>query len=396
MQKKSSSSSRRKNPPKGSRQSNGTGLPQVSLQPAPSALSASPTRVGMSDVLRHTVSWLIGYVYVGNGTLGATDSIYLTDPTGTDIIVPVASAGKGANVPMAPADALLGASYVTDVFKHFARLRLLRQHIDIFSLLPSTSNSMTVVIGPQRGPSNVGGAATDTTAALTYTEVISMAKATQVASWQNARLDMTEHIAGGAGARQNEFMTAGPATNDTGSFNYYNVQVIPSTFAISGTNSTTGLRGLKTHAVIGTWIVDLIDFIGGNANNVSEFSILCSCDGRRVRGAAALLREREERKTQECGEMISAQTALERKDEVKVLNKSPLREEGQTLIPVPLTRAPHEQKEPVELTVLQSRSGGYVRIEAAQHPANTPDPRANVAARDKDPPPSSSGWFRSS
>jgi len=228
-------------------------------------------RVGMSDIRNHTMSWLAGYIYVGNGTLGATDSVYFCDSTKTYTIV--ADTGVGANVPVAGGDGIVGATYIGDVIKHFARMRINTQKLILEPLQPSTANSMVALIAPQKGASGIGKAVTDTTAGLTYTNVISMNSVKQAASWESCTVDMTGFIGGGSGAKQNEFDINQGLNNSTGlqdSYSYAARGVIPTTFAVSGSNSTSALRGTVTHAVFIEQTVDLVDYIGGNAATYPE------------------------------------------------------------------------------------------------------------------------------
>jgi len=220
----------------------------------------------MSDVRGHTVSWLAGYAYVGNNTLGANDSVYFVDPTGTDIVVAWSGESTNGNVPVAMADSLVGATYASDVEKHYARKRISSVKLACVPLFPATTNSMSVIIAPQRGAKGVGKAVTDTSAANAYTNVLSMAGSKQCASWEGMEIDMTSCIAGGSGSAQNEFdVSAGDdATTEVSNGGSSYLGVVPCTFCLSGNNSTAALRGTKTHAIILTVKVDFIDFIGGN------------------------------------------------------------------------------------------------------------------------------------
>jgi len=251
----------------GKARSNGQGTVYHGSTSLGAAVSSRLRRVGMSDVIGHTISWLIGYTWVGDGaTVGEANSLYLIDPTQT--YVTILGTGIGSNTAIAAADAIWGASYCADVLKHYARIRIRKQFVDLQSLVPSTANSCTVVIAGQRGASGIGTAsASDNKAGSTYTNVVSMSGATQVASWESCRVDMTDMIAGGSGAAQNEFdVNAGFNSASVQGNNSYTARgVVPSSFAISGANSASGLEGKRVHAVIGTWVVDLLDFIGGQS-----------------------------------------------------------------------------------------------------------------------------------
>jgi hypothetical protein len=218
--------------------------------------------VGMSDIRAHRMGWLAGYVYVGNGTLGATDSIYLVDTSKS--YTSCAGVQGGFGIPVAGADSMFGATYIADVIKHFARMRINSQKLALIPLQPSTANSMTVLIAPQKGATAIGARASDTTAGQTYTNLISQQGVREASSFESIELDMTPFIGGGAGARQNEFnLAAVGATYTEGVPPYELLQLVPTTVSVSGVNSTTALRGTLTHAVFIEQVVDLIDYIGG-------------------------------------------------------------------------------------------------------------------------------------
>jgi len=233
----------------------------IRIAPAASVRSLG-RRAGMSDIRGHTMSWLAGYIYVGNGTLGATNGVYFQDATKT-YTMQQSSGSYGQNVPIAGADSLVGAAYIADVVKHYARMRIIRQKLILEPLQPSTQNSMVVLVAPQKGPTAVGDLTTGTGAAATYIDVISMTGVKQAASWESCEVDFTPYIGGGSGARQDEF------DNNLGYNAGYNNPayvyrgVIPTTFAVSGQSSTSGLQGTQTHAVFIEQVVDLIDYIGG-------------------------------------------------------------------------------------------------------------------------------------
>lgn len=227
-------------------------------------VSVSTRGIGMSDLINHRISYLTGYIYVGNGTLGATDSVYFVDPTVTDTVLGV--------VAILPSDTLIGATYVADVDKHFARKVIKQCRLRLEPLFPSTSNSMSVIIGPLRGPatSSVSALKTDNTASNTYTNVLSLSGSKQCASWEDLEIDLTPYIAGGSGARQNEFPISGVTSGVSFGGAGFNPTGVCCCFAVSGNSSTTALRATKTHAVIIEQVVDLLDFVGGTVANPPE------------------------------------------------------------------------------------------------------------------------------
>jgi len=225
-------------------------------------------RLGLSDMVRHQLSWLVGYIYVGNGTLGATDGVYFCDPTKGYILTSPSTTG-GAQVPIFAPDYYVGATYASDVFKHYARVRYGKSKLSIVSLNPATTNAMTVVVAPKRGPTGIGQLTTGTVAAEQQTNVWSMAGSKQFASWESGDVDLSPFIAGGSGAAQNEFdANLGLNSGDQNQADSVSRGVVPCTFAVAGNSATAALRGTVTHAVICEQVVDLLDFIGGNTQYV--------------------------------------------------------------------------------------------------------------------------------
>jgi len=234
------------------------------------------TRLGMSDIRSHRLSWVIGYTFVGNGTNGTANSVYFQTASSTYLIVAQGNNSSG-QVPIAASDLDLGATYASDIEKHFARKVVKRMWIHIDSLQPSTSNNMMCVLGVSRGP---GGMAFSTPAALatasvasnTVNQVSSMAKSIPVDSWEHKTLEITEFIAGGSGPKQNEFEiqgapgTGGGAIYTNGAGNVPDLDgdsLVPACFAIAGNNTTAALQNTKVHQISIEQEIDLLDYVGG-------------------------------------------------------------------------------------------------------------------------------------
>lgn len=224
--------------------------------------------IGMDDLEAHKVSWIAGSVYVGNGTNGATDSVYFS--SNTSGLVPGTSGG--GQVPILGSDAGVGKSYVSDIEKYYARKVIRKLKVRLLSVQPSTANSMVALIAPVRGPAASGDTVTftaATTAAPAYSNVVGMTGVKSVPSYKDAVLDMTPYIAGGSGPKQNEFSinrdgdTSGTAWG-AGTLDL--VGIAPAAFVISGVNGTTGLRGGITHYVVIETVADYLDFLGGMSN----------------------------------------------------------------------------------------------------------------------------------
>jgi hypothetical protein len=240
----------------------GTDLtPTQTIVGAAVSSSSVPRGLGLVDIRKMELSWQAGYIYVGNGTLGATNGIYFLDPSSTYTLFP--------GIAVSGSDSLVGASYVNDLQKHFARKVIHKCFVEITSLNPSTSNSMVAYIAPYRGAGQTVNMVkqVDTTAANTLTNIISMTGARPFASWQSGVIDASSFISGGSGAAQNEFQINTTHNGNTTVYanNVDGVGLIPLSINCAGNNSTSGLQGTSTHIVVIRQIIDLLDFIGGQS-----------------------------------------------------------------------------------------------------------------------------------
>jgi hypothetical protein len=235
------------------------------------------TQLGIGDLKKLTIAYPMGYTFVGNGTDGTNNSVYFQTASGTYLIAGTGSAISGTlpsgAVPIAPSDGDLGASYVTDIFKHFSRVRINRLQVHVDSLQPSTSNNMVAVVGPSRGPglgqfSYAVALATGSIQSNSYGQVSSMQGAFAVDSWESKCVDLTRYIAGGSGPLQNEFEIS---TIGTAEKIYPTAEppqgpllgLVPACLTIAGNSTTAGLAGTRVHQISISFEVDLLDFLGG-------------------------------------------------------------------------------------------------------------------------------------
>jgi len=240
------------------------------------------TKAGFSDIKSHRMTWVIGYSFVGDGTRGAANSVYFVPfSSGTPAwLVQGQAAGSSGLAPIAASDLDLGASYISDVEKHYARKVIKRMWIHVDSLHPATSNDMMIVVAASRGPG--GGAnsipityATAVVTANSVGNVSSMKGAMTVDAWESKTMEITDFIAGGSGPRQNEFEIARSITANDGTEAIYKtsgtattanlVGIIPSCIGVAGVNSTGGLQNQNVHQITIEQEVDLLDYIGGMA-----------------------------------------------------------------------------------------------------------------------------------
>lgn len=230
--------------------------------------------IGLPDLRMHKVSWVTGFVYVGDGTNGATDSVYFRTAGangGTANNLTPGNSGGGAN-PVLGSDPNLGQAYVADVEKHYSRKVLRRARLRAVSVQPSTANNMMTCIAPVRGCGASGDTAVfwaATTAAPTLQNTMGMSGAKTCTSYESLELDLTPYIAGGSGAKQDEFSINRDGDTTAANWGGGSIDlagIAACAFVVAGTNSTAALRGVNTHyVIIDTWC-DYLDFLGGMSN----------------------------------------------------------------------------------------------------------------------------------
>jgi hypothetical protein len=215
-------------------------------------------------------------VYVGDGVKGTIDNVFFMSNTGS--VTPGNSGG--GEVPMLGSDTAIGKTYVSDIEKHFGRKRVREARVKLLSVVPATSNSMVALIAPVRGPGASGDTVITAAAgalAPTYADTVGMSGVKSTPSYKDTVVELTPYIAGGSGAKQNEFSINRDGETAATAWGTGTVDVIgiaPCAWVISGSNSTAGLRGTITHYVVCEQVNDYLDFIGGNANpNPLSFNV---------------------------------------------------------------------------------------------------------------------------
>jgi len=286
--------------------------PQRTQRQIGNAIRVRLPTVGMSDIMEHRITWVAGTVYVGNNTLGANNSVYMSNQAKTSTYV--AGSGGGFWIPFAPSDVDVGATYAASIMKLYRRVRIRRAKIHLLTIQSSTTNNAVVAVAPCRGPpgaAEFANFASDTTAAQTLQNIMSISGMDSCDCFENLTLDLTPYIAGGAGAAQNEFAVAnsGSATTEIGQA-YNTLGVVPCAFQIAGNSTVSALQGTSTHNVVLEMTCDLIDFVGA-------VPVIDPEEFRRK-----LDKTKEERR----GRLLSELSALSRDDKAKRdLSASPTR-----------------------------------------------------------------------
>jgi len=244
------------------------------------------TKVGMSDVKGHKVAWVLGYTYVGNGTNGTNNTVYFLDPLSTNLLVGHSAALSGyyssGVAPVSFRDKVLGYGPLVDIAKHYSRYVIKRAQISVESLQPATSNNMMCIVAPTRGSGlasqNIFVAlATATVPGNTVADLTSMNGAVTVDSWETKTFDVTHYVAGGSGAKQNEFEIQQEVIAEE-VLNGPNVEGnhegdIPFGIAVAGNSTTAGLEGTIVHQIVAILDLEFLDYVGGMSQILSGAGI---------------------------------------------------------------------------------------------------------------------------
>lgn len=225
-------------------------------------------QIGIPNLKGFKTSYYAGTIYIGNGTLGATNKVYYLLNSGLDTVT------GNSPIPIAPASSDLGASYITAIEQLFRRKHYKSLKIYFIALQSSTTNNMTLTVAPVRGPPDAIenyalASTTDTTANhFTQSALMSYNGVKTIDSFESMSMDLTPYIAGGSGSDQREF-AIGAAANDGGAAANSELGdllgIIPASIVVAGNSTVSSLQGTSTHAIVVEQCCDYLDFTGANA-----------------------------------------------------------------------------------------------------------------------------------
>jgi len=240
----------------------GGGIMSSAMVRAPLSNAAVITRgMGVQDTRLH-FSYVLGTVYVGNGTLGSSGSVYLKTALSGRLAY--------AQIPIAPFDTTdYGLAALGNFAKYFAqkRYRSVRVHIRPVATGCSTSAAADIAIAPIRGGAYSFPVSTTTTApSYSNTSVLSCQGGVLFPSWQPMDIDFTPFVSSAAGTKTfEEGGTSQPATNSIEA----NADEIPCSFILTGDGGTVS-NGQNYAHIYADIDVDLLDWTGGIAASSPE------------------------------------------------------------------------------------------------------------------------------
>jgi len=237
-------------------------LRETTVKAVGAARSAHPQRIGLTDLTAHRISWICGYTYAGlTATKGTSGSVYFRTNTGSLAVI---TGQSNAQIPILSSNVDIGASFITDIKKHYSRQRVRSLKLTLVPLQPSTAVSAQVYVGPLRSYGTADTtflSAAGGTVGQSIQNVLSMSGSRNCASWETMSLDLTPYIAGGSGGRQNEFNIQASNVGVWGTAADFELNS-PAGFCIGGSVATASLYGTDLHMVVIEEIVDLLDFTG--------------------------------------------------------------------------------------------------------------------------------------
>jgi len=222
------------------------------------------------------ITWQIGVLRQGNGTIGASNRGYIDVFNSVDYIIVRDTSDGGYGCPILPQDPYVGQSYAADLLKHFARIRYHKIVLHADTSTSATTGNVTFAIAPTSGASQVGFATqtgTSTAVVLVLGAVEALEGSKTIRAWDNVSMDMTKYIAGGSGPKQNEFdinqgFNSTIVSGTSGEFR----DVVPCCFVVGGQGGTDG--SIYHNVWAEAW-VELIDFLAADVpSNVARRSVL--------------------------------------------------------------------------------------------------------------------------
>jgi len=187
--------------------------------PIATGIGRIPRSLGMSDLVDFEISYNPADIVLGGGTSSAlgTPGIAYWAPRGPGVTPPMLLTYNF--LPVAPCDNYIGRNNMYDVMKHYSRKVVSSVKVYLTPELTNTGNNGLFAISATRGGTDTFGINSTTTATSlsvgTDTDVMTMKNAVPFRVYDSVEYDATWAIAGGSGAKQNEFAISNSDTNNS-------------------------------------------------------------------------------------------------------------------------------------------------------------------------------------
>jgi hypothetical protein len=233
--------------------------------------------MGLSDISSLKIGYVAGSIKTGGveaGTdykLGLAGQLFFTATISGAEWTPIAANDTkySGPVPIAPADATYGMTYLKNLFMLFRRKRFKKVRLVVVPQgqgIPTTGTH-TIVIAPGRSGEQTflaaqldGTTAYPTNGQQTYGQLAGCRGSHEFPSWKGAEIDLTPYISGPGGGK--EFSTSGEyASMPYETLAAENAGRVPCHFWVGGTTAAT--TSVVVASVRVELEVDLIDFSSG-------------------------------------------------------------------------------------------------------------------------------------
>jgi len=226
-------------------------------RPAAVGFLTSGPRGKASDIKDFTFNYIWGGTVVGDsahtgqgGFLNFTPAAYLgtTNAICTSGVCPVA-----------PGDTAWGLPGFGQIMVQFTRIVFKRLMLEVIPVRGSSTDTGLVCIAPVRGFNYAVTWGTSSSTSISASTVIDMSGSKMFPMWEGAKLDLTPYIAGGSGAKENEFPTLGFLNNSNSQTNEISDWLsIPCGIILGGQTQVTS--NFQTHIFRVHATVDLLDW----------------------------------------------------------------------------------------------------------------------------------------
>jgi len=238
-------------------------------QPAAYSLASIPhLGLGLDNLRNVPMSYQLGSIYWGNGTIGANGSAYIIAAGNTIYYLT-------NSVPIAFCDPIIGAGYLFDIMKHYSRKVVKKLYLRFNPIYTSTANNAVIFVAPTRSGTDAVlcyALTSGTGAPNAVSTTMAMGGVQSFAAWERLEMDITGYIAGGTGRDQNEF-SINATTTISANASFVNATlpglgIVPACFYLSGTSPTFNgsAGGISSHYITVHAVVDLLDWRGSETN----------------------------------------------------------------------------------------------------------------------------------
>jgi len=238
------------------------------LQSMPANLGGRVARgfAGMSDIPDFTIAYNAADIVLGGATATTAPGTL-----GTAYWLPRATSNFLLNIgllPVAPSDNSIGRTYVTDLMKHYTRRVITRVRVIGTSEQSNTTSVGLFAIAASRGGSDAIDCTSNVSASIATnsdTDIMTMKNAKPFRVYDNFVYDASWAIAGGTGAKQNEFNVNRTTAGSTVVGNLVDgTGLIPCCIWMGGSSSSLATTGqnIVTHRVIIEVTLHLLDYRG--------------------------------------------------------------------------------------------------------------------------------------